>query len=55
MTGLDPRVAEALARLPDYLGSHVLVSMTALALGVALSLPVALVSIRRPALRAVVN
>ncbi len=54
MTGLDPRVAEALARLPDYLGSHVLVSMTALALGVALSLPVALVSIRRPALRAVV-
>jgi osmoprotectant transport system permease protein len=54
MTGLDPRVAEALARLPDYLGNHVLVSMTALALGVALSLPVALVSIRRPALRAVV-
>jgi len=54
MTAMDPRVAEALARLPDYLGSHVLVSMTALALGVALSLPVALVSIRRPALRAVV-
>src|SRR6195256_4390116 len=54
MRGMDPRVAEAFARLPDYLGSHVLVSMTALARGVALSLPIALVSIRRPALRAVV-
>src|ERR1700704_6764500 len=52
MTAMDPRVAEAFARLPDYLGSHVLVSMTALALGVALSLPVALMSIRRPGLRA---
>ena len=52
--GLDPRLTEALARLPDYLGGHVRVSMTALALGVACSLPLALVSIRRPALRAIV-
>ena len=50
---LDPRLAEALARLPDYLGSHVLVSVTALALGLAVSLPLALVSIRRPAFRAI--
>src|SRR6478736_2495028 len=47
----DPRVAEALARLPDYLGGHVLVSMTALALGLGLSFPLALLSIRRPTLR----
>jgi len=47
----DPRIAEALARLPDYLGGHVLVSMTALALGLAVSLPLAILSMRRPALR----
>ena len=49
---LDARLAEALARLPDYLGSHVLVSITALALGLGLSLPVAIASRRRPLLRA---
>src|SRR5262245_9093779 len=48
----DPRIADALARLPDYLGSHVLVSLTALALGIAVSFPLALASARRPALRA---
>ena len=47
----DPRIADALARLPDYLGGHVLVSMTALVLGLAISLPLALVSMQRPALR----
>jgi osmoprotectant transport system permease protein len=52
--GPDSRFTEALARLPDYLGGHVRVSMTALALGIALSIPLALVSIRRPAFRAVV-
>jgi osmoprotectant transport system permease protein len=51
---LDARLVDAFARLPDYLGGHVRVSMTALALGVALSVPLALVSIRRPAFRAVV-
>jgi osmoprotectant transport system permease protein len=47
----DPRIADALARLPDYLGNHVLVSITALALGLAVSLPLALLSVRHPAVR----
>ena len=50
---LDPRIADALARLPDYLGSHVLVSVTALALGLAISLPLALAARRRAALRGI--
>jgi osmoprotectant transport system permease protein len=48
---LDSRIADAFARLPDYLGGHVLVSMTALALGLAVSLPLAFAATRRPALR----
>ncbi len=48
---LDPRLAEALARLPDYLGSHVLVSVTALVLGLGISLPVAIAARRRPVVR----
>jgi osmoprotectant transport system permease protein len=48
---IDARFAEALARLPDYLGSHILVSITALALGLGISLPLAILSIRRPLLR----
>src|SRR4051812_9798523 len=50
---LDPRLADALARLPDYLGSHVLVSVTALAIGLGVSLPLAILSVRRPVLRGV--
>jgi osmoprotectant transport system substrate-binding protein/osmoprotectant transport system permease protein len=53
IAALDPRIAEALARLPAYLGGHVLVSMSALILGLAVSLPLALASIHRPALRRV--
>ena len=49
---LDSRLADAFERLPDYLGSHVLVSLTALALGLGISLPLAIASVRRPALRA---
>ena len=49
---IDHRFAEALARLPDYLGSHVLVSVTALAIGLGVSLPLAIYPVRRPALRA---
>jgi osmoprotectant transport system permease protein len=49
---IDPRFDDALERLPDYLGSHVLVSVTALAIGLGVSLPLAIVSLRRPALRA---
>lgn len=48
---LDPRIDEALSRLPDYLASHVLVSMTALALGLAISLPTAIAAFRRPFFR----
>ena len=47
----DARLADAFARLPDYLGSHVLVSLTALALGLGISLPLAIASRRRPAMR----
>lgn len=49
---MDARIADALARLPDYFGNHVLVSVTALLLGLAISLPLAIASLRRPALRA---
>jgi osmoprotectant transport system substrate-binding protein/osmoprotectant transport system permease protein len=46
-----PQIAEALARLPAYLGGHVAVSVTALLLGLAISLPLAFASMRRPALQ----
>ncbi|HML12887.1 MAG TPA: ABC transporter permease, partial [Xanthobacteraceae bacterium] len=46
-------VADALRLLPGYLGSHVLVSVTALALGLLVSLPLAILSAHRPALRGV--
>ena len=48
---MDARVLDALARLPDYFGSHVRVSITALLLGLAVSLPLAIASVRRPALQ----
>src|SRR3954471_2333424 len=44
-------IAEAFARLPAYLGGHVAVSLTALLIGLAISLPLAIASMRRPALR----
>jgi len=47
----DPRWNEALAHLPDYLGNHVRVSVAALALGLAVSLPLAIVSRNHPVLR----
>src|ERR1051325_7313825 len=53
MSELNARLAEAFARLPDYLGGHVRVSLAALALGIALSVPLALMSLRRPAFRAI--
>jgi osmoprotectant transport system permease protein len=46
-------IADALRLLPGYLGSHVLVSVTALALGLLVSLPLAIASAHRPALRGV--
>ena len=48
---MDSQLTEALARLPAYLGGHVAVSVTALLLGLAISLPLALLSTRRPGLR----
>ena len=47
----DPRWGEALAHLPDYLGSHVRVSVAALALGLLVSLPLAIIARNRPVLR----
>ncbi len=49
----DPRWSEALAHLPDYLGNHVRVSVAALALGLAVSLPLAIAARNQPVLRAV--
>ena len=49
----DPRWGEALAHLPDYLGNHVRVSLAALTLGLAISLPLAILTRNRPAPRAV--
>jgi len=48
---IDARLSDAFARLPDYLGSHVLVSITALVLGLSISLPLAIASRRHPVLR----
>jgi osmoprotectant transport system permease protein len=47
----DPRWSEAFAHLPDYLGNHVRVSVTALALGLAVSLPLAIAARNRRAMR----
>ncbi|BBB98270.1 MULTISPECIES: ABC transporter permease/substrate-binding protein [Bradyrhizobium] len=47
----DPRWGEALAHLPDYLGNHVRVSVAALALGLVISLPLAIIARNRPVLR----
>jgi hypothetical protein len=47
----DSRWSEALAHLPDYLGNHVRVSVTALALGLLISLPLAIAARNRPVLR----
>jgi osmoprotectant transport system permease protein len=48
---MNATIAEAFARLPAYLGGHVTVSVTALLLGLAISLPLAFASMRRPALQ----
>jgi osmoprotectant transport system permease protein len=47
----DPRWGEALAHLPDYLGNHVRVSVAALALGLAVSLPLAIAARNRRVMR----
>ena len=50
----DPRWSDALTRLPDYLGNHVRVSLAALALGLAISFPLALIVRRQPVMRDIV-
>jgi osmoprotectant transport system permease protein len=47
----DPRWSDALTRLPDYLGNHVRVSLTSIAIGLAISFPLALMVRRKPVLR----
>jgi osmoprotectant transport system substrate-binding protein/osmoprotectant transport system permease protein len=47
----DPRWSEAFAHLPDYLGNHVRVSVAALALGLVISLPLAIASRNAPVVR----
>jgi osmoprotectant transport system permease protein len=47
----DPRWSEAFTHLPDYLGNHVRVSVAALALGLVVSLPLAVAARNRPLLR----
>ncbi len=49
---MSEALAAAWAHLPEYLGWHVLLSLSAIALGVLVSLPVAVVSARSAALRA---
>ena len=48
----DPRWSDALGHLPDYLGNHVRVSVTALALGLLVSLPLAIAVRNRRVARA---
>jgi osmoprotectant transport system permease protein len=48
---VSPRLAAAFALLPEYLGWHVLLSFSALVLGVAISLPLAVAASRSPRLR----
>jgi osmoprotectant transport system permease protein len=48
---MSPRLAAAFARLPDYLAWHVLLSASALLLGLAISLPLAVAASRSPRLR----
>jgi osmoprotectant transport system permease protein len=48
---MDERLAAAWRLLPSYLGQHVLLSASALALGVVISLPLAVAASRNPRLR----
>jgi osmoprotectant transport system permease protein len=51
---MDERFSSALSLLRDYTSQHVLLSATALALGIAISLPLAVLASRRPRLRFIV-
>jgi osmoprotectant transport system permease protein len=47
---MSEELAELLSKLPDYLGGHMLVSLTALAVGLGVSLPLGILTSRRPKL-----
>src|SRR5262245_55290698 len=47
---MDERLAKCFATLPEYLGGHLLLSLTALAVGLAVSLPLGIAVSRRPKL-----
>jgi osmoprotectant transport system permease protein len=51
---MDERISDALSVLRDYTSQHVLLSAVALALGVAISLPLAVLASRRPRLCGIV-
>ena len=51
---MDERIAAAWALLPSYLGQHVLLSASALSLGLLISLPLAVAASRNPRLRWIV-
>ncbi|MBU1377685.1 MAG: ABC transporter permease subunit [Alphaproteobacteria bacterium] len=48
---MNPRLAAAFDLLPEYLGWHVLLSLSALVLGLVISLPLAVTAARSPRLR----
>ncbi|HLK26623.1 MAG TPA: ABC transporter permease, partial [Caulobacteraceae bacterium] len=48
---MNERLAAAFRVLPNYLGQHVLLSASALALGILISLPLAVAASRNPRLR----
>ncbi|MFO1137359.1 MAG: ABC transporter permease, partial [Rhodoblastus sp.] len=48
---MNAQLAAAFAVLPNYLSQHVLLSLSAMALGAGVSLPLALWAARRPGLR----
>jgi osmoprotectant transport system permease protein len=50
MEALEPRILEAFDFLPNFLGQHVILSVSALALGLGISLPLALWGTRSPRL-----
>lgn len=51
MSNADSAFAAAFADLPEYLGWHVILSVTAILLGISLSIPIAIVSLRSSLLR----
>ena len=48
---MDERLADAWSRFPAYLSAHVLLSVCALALSFAISMPLAVAAARSPAVR----